>query len=269
MVLAAGTGSRLRSGGDPTPKPLRPVAGVPLLVRVLKTLSSEGVREAVIVTGFEGDAIRRRLLAWESELGLALSFADNPRYLAKNGVSLLAAARFIDRECLLSMADHLYSPALVRRLARAELPVGACALAVDRNIDECMDLDDATKVRAQGGRIVDIGKELPTYDFLDTGVFRVGPSLVAELARLDEQNGDCSLSEGVSALAARGQFHVCDVGDARWVDVDTPEMHAHAEQLIARFGDTLEAPRSSTFVRRLPGSSPYAAPLAAVGGDAE
>ncbi len=268
IVLAAGTGSRLRSGGNQTPKPLRPVAGVPLLVRVLRTLASEGVREAVVVTGYEGEAIRSRLLARESELGLAVSFVDNPRYLAKNGVSLLAAAEFVDRECLLSMADHLYSPALVRRLARARLSPGACALAVDRNIDDCFDLDDATKVRVRGGQIVEVGKELPTYDALDTGVFRIGPALIRELSRLDRDNGDCSLSEGVSALAARGDFVACDVGDARWIDVDTPETHAHAEDLIERYGDGLE-PTDDSVIRRLPVSSPYAAPLAAAGGDAE
>src|SRR5689334_23760127 len=99
VVLAAGTGSRLADGSIPLPKPLRAVAGVPLIVRVLRTLELAGIREAVIVVGFQGDRIKRALLS-EPSLGLELSFVDNPEYNKKNGMSLLAAAEFIDRECL-------------------------------------------------------------------------------------------------------------------------------------------------------------------------
>jgi 1L-myo-inositol 1-phosphate cytidylyltransferase len=237
VVLAAGTGSRLADGTH-APKPLRPVLGVALLVRVLRTLQSQGIREAVIVTGFEGDAIRRALVS-EPSIGLELSFVENERYAAKNGISLLAAADFIDRECLLTMADHLYSPELVRRLLSHELPEGACGLGVDYDADGCFDIDDATKVRVSGGCIADIGKEIPIYDAIDTGVFRIGPALIHELRMLDEKHGDCSLSDGVRALAARGQFFACDVGDVRWIDVDTPAALERAEAMLRVFGDAL------------------------------
>ncbi|MBK7581777.1 MAG: histidinol-phosphate transaminase [Myxococcales bacterium] len=238
VVLAAGTGSRLGEGGDSTPKPLRPAASVPLLVRVLRSLEVAGIREAVVVVGHQADAIRRALVA-EPSLGLELTFVNNERYLAKNGVSLLAAADLVDRECLLTMSDHLYSPELVRRLLAAELPAGACALGVDYDIERCFDLDDATKVGVKAGKIADISKELERYDAIDTGVFRIGPALIEELARLDDQHGDCSLSDGVRALAARGAFHAVDVGDVRWIDVDTPAALERAEAMLRVFGDHL------------------------------
>src|SRR5262245_46661302 len=90
VVLAAGTGSRLREGGTELPKPLRPVLGVALCVRVLRALEASGIREAVIVTGHDGERLRRVLSA-EPSLGLALKFVHNSRYELKNGVSLLAA----------------------------------------------------------------------------------------------------------------------------------------------------------------------------------
>jgi len=220
------------------PKPLRVVGGVPLVVRVLRTLKSAGIQEAVVITGFQGDAVRRALKA-ETELGLKLSFVDNPHFDKKNGVSLLAAARFVDRECLLTMSDHLYSPELVRRLLAAEVPEGSCALAVDYDIERCFDLDDATKVGVELGKIKRIGKELESYDALDTGVFRIGPALIAELAAVEASTGDCSLSDGVQALSRRGRFLATDVGDVRWVDVDTPQALACAEAMLRVFGDTL------------------------------
>ena len=238
IVLAAGTGSRLSEGADVLPKPLRVVGGVPLVVRVLRTLRSAGIQEAVVITGFQGEAVRTALRA-EKGLGLKLSFVDNQHFDKKNGVSLLAASAFVDRECLLTMSDHLYSPELVRRLLAAEVPEGSCALAVDYDIERCFDLDDATKVGVEHGKIKRIGKELESYDALDTGVFRIGPALIAELAAVEASTGDCSLSDGVQALSRRGRFLATDVGDVRWVDVDTPQAMACAEAMLRVFGDTL------------------------------
>jgi histidinol-phosphate aminotransferase len=245
VVLAAGLGSRLAGHSDVVPKPLRRVAGVALLVRILRCLQEVGIREAVVVLGHEGHRIRQALLA-EPSVALELTFVENARYRAKNGVSLIAAGAYVDRECLLVMADHLYSPELPRSLMAAELPEGACALAVDRDVERCFDLDDATKVHTAGGRIQRIGKELTDFDALDTGVFRVGPHLVDALRVIDERQGDCSLSEGVAALAARGAFYAIDVGDARWIDVDTPEALERAEAMLRVFGEHLgDAPEEA------------------------
>jgi len=238
IVLAAGLGSRLSEGGDVTPKPLRRVAGVPLIVRVLRTLEAAGIEQAVVVIGHCGHLIKDAV-AQESELALDVTFVENTDYLKKNGVSVLTAAAFIDQECVLTMADHLYSPELVRRLLAADIPAGGAALAVDYDIPRCFDLDDATKVGVEHGLIVRIAKELDAYDALDTGVFRIGPSLVAELSRVAEQNGDASLSDGVQALSRRGVFAAIDVGEVRWIDVDTQPALERAEAMLRVFGDDL------------------------------
>jgi histidinol-phosphate aminotransferase len=208
------------------------------LLRVLRTLKAAGIQEAVVITGFQGDLVRRTIGA-EADLGLKISFVDNPHYDKKNGVSLLAAADYVDRECVLTMSDHLYSPELVRRLLSAHVPEGSCALAVDYDIERCFDLDDATKVGVEHGKIKKIAKELESYDALDTGVFRIGPALIAELAAVEAMNGDCSLSDGVQALSRRGRFLATDVGDVRWIDVDTPQAMACAEAMLRVFGDSL------------------------------
>ena len=220
------------------PKPLRPIASVALLVRVLRTLQAEGIREAVVVVGYRGEQIERALLR-EPSLALRLHFVRNDDYERKNGVSLLAAREFVDRDCLLTMADHLYSPELVRRLRGFALAPGCNLLAVDHDIDRCFDLDDATKVNTRRGRICDIGKDIETFDAIDTGVFRIGPELIRELDRVYAAHGDCSLSDGVQALAAKGKMRVCDIGDARWIDVDTPEAAQRAEAMLHVFGESL------------------------------
>jgi len=237
IILAAGLGSRLVTGEE-IPKPLKPVAGVPLLVRILRTLQGEGITQAVIVIGYRGEQLRRALLA-EPSLALDLQFVVNEGWdKGANGMSLLAARSWLDEDCILSMADHLYSPNIVRRLQEAELD-GACALAIDRDVPGCFDIDDATKVKLEGNRITGIAKDLEIYDALDTGVFRVNALLGDALATVFERRGDASLSDGVRALSTTGRFVVVDVGDARWIDVDTPEAHAQAEAMLRVWGDEL------------------------------
>lgn len=244
IVLAAGMGSRLRFGGG-EPKPLREVGGKPLLVRVLRSLEAAGIREAVIVVGFEGEAIRRRLLR-EKGLGLQLRFVRNDDYERQNGVSLLAAADYVDQPCILTMSDHLYSPELVRRVMDAA-PLGdRSALGIDYDVARCFDLDDATKVLTRPLPGTDltgvgrIGKELTEFDAIDTGVFLIGPGFVEALRSVEALRGDCSLSEGVRYLAEQGRFAVHDVGDVRWIDVDTPAAMERAEAMLRVFGEDFE-----------------------------
>jgi 1L-myo-inositol 1-phosphate cytidylyltransferase len=250
VVLAAGFGSRLRDT-DNCPKPLRQVASVPLLVRVLRCLSKTGIERAAIVLGFQADQIREAL-EQQPGLGLTLDFVLNEQFAKSNGVSVLAARDYVGSDCVLSMADHLYSPRVVDAVLSTEFSEGSCVLGVDYDIPRCFDLDDATKVRVDKQRIVEIGKTLASYNALDAGVFRIGPSLIESLESVYRAKGDCSLSDGVQALSRRGEFFASDIGSATWVDVDTPEAARHAAHLVQMLGDDLE--RSTE--RRLPTAFP-------------
>jgi 1L-myo-inositol 1-phosphate cytidylyltransferase len=248
VVIAAGFGSRLRDGDDAGPKPLRRVESVPLLVRVLRCLAASGIEQAAVVLGYQADQIRAAL-EQETGLGLSLSYVLNEEYAKSNGVSVLAARQFVGQGCVLSMADHLYSPRVVSAVLSPEFASGSSVLGVDYEIERCFDLDDATKVQVEGGRIVEIAKTLDKYNALDSGVFRIGPSLIEALDSVYREKGDCSLSDGVRALTRRGEFFASDIGGACWIDVDTPESARHAALLLRVLGDDLEG----SFEAPLPG----------------
>jgi 1L-myo-inositol 1-phosphate cytidylyltransferase len=248
VVLAAGFGSRLRDSEN-CPKPLRPVGSVPLLVRVLRQLAASGIEQAAIVLGFQADQIREALERQEG-LGLDLRYVLNEQYAKSNGVSVLAAREFVGAGCVLSMADHLYSPRVVDAVLAPEFPEGSCVLGVDYDIPRCFDLDDATKVRVDNQRIVEISKSLTHYNALDAGVFRIGSSLIEALESVYRVKGDCSLSDGVQALSRRGEFFASDICGAAWVDVDTPEAARHADHLLQVLGDSLEPALNSSGAAR-------------------
>ncbi|MEM7138366.1 MAG: NTP transferase domain-containing protein [Myxococcota bacterium] len=236
VILAAGFGSRL-ADGRPVPKPLREVAGVPLIVRIIEALARGGICEVGVVIGHLGDALEAGLR--KRELGVDLSFILNDEYEKPNGTSLLKARDYVAGPTLLLMSDHLWSPSLLHAVASYPVTERESVLGIDRRIEACFDLDDATKVFVEGDRIMHIDKALVDYNALDTGVFLVTQALIDALDTVDGPEG-CSLSQGVAILAADGRMKAADVGDATWIDVDTPEAHTEAERLLAALGDDLD-----------------------------
>jgi choline kinase len=240
IILAAGRGERLVNG-KPYPKPLEKVNGVPLIVRVLRNLERAGVDQVGIIVGYLGDVLISELSKYD--LDLEIRYFWNHEYNKPNGTSLLAAKEFVTGPTFLMMSDHLWSIDLIHRVRRYPLGFDEAVLGIDFKIDECIDLDDATKVAIRGDRVVRISKTLETYDALDTGVFRITPAVIEALERVEGPAG-CSLSQGIGELAARGKMRVVDVEEATWVDVDTPLAHGHAEKLLRAYGAALR-PMSS------------------------
>lgn len=112
------------------------------------------------------------------------------------------------------------------------LVTDSCTLLVDYKLASIYDMSDATKAFEKGGKIVEIGKELDTFNCIDTGLFVCSPILLSCLRDIYLKNKDASLSEGIQMLAAHGRMHALDILDAFWQDVDTPEMLEHAEKML-------------------------------------
>lgn len=222
LIIAAGHGSRLR-GISPS-KPLTPVAGVPLIEHVVRAAAAGGASRFTIVTGHEAARVEAFLATLADFPIRTVRVAD---WDLPNGHSVLAGAATIDGDYLLTMADHLFDPAIVRRLIDAR--PAALTLAVDRDLEgPLLDMDDATKVETGAdGAIARIGKTLARFDAIDTGLFRATPALG------DAIGDGGSLSEGVQRLADRGLAATIDVTGLRWLDVDDPAALTKAEALVA------------------------------------
>jgi len=230
LILAAGNGTRLRPVSDGLPKPLVPFRGKPILEHVIHRAHKAGIDNFVIVVGYRSDLIRRWLDSrWLGNVSVTL--VENPDYHKQNGVSALKAKDVIRENFLLLMADHVFEPETAKTLINQLLAPGEVILAVDPNIDRIFDLDDATKVRRDGDRIVDIGKEIAKYDALDTGMFLCSPVLFDTLQSAS-RDGNCSLSDGMRQLARERNLRALEIGEAHWQDVDTPEALAHAESVF-------------------------------------
>lgn len=231
VILAAGQGVRLRKNDQDYLKPLYPLHDRPLISHVMRAFARSGVSRFHVVVGFEKEELIPGLERALPE-GADLQLIDNPHWRLSNGVSLLQAAGKVSGRFFLSMSDHLFNPEIIDKLQSGAVSEECLYLAVDRKLDSIFDMDDATKVVSEDGYIRDIGKHLKKFDAVDTGLFVCPPAIFERLeaARVD---GDCSLSDGVRAMAGAGRARVVDIGDALWQDVDTPEMLEHAEEMLA------------------------------------
>lgn len=236
VILAAGKGTRLRESADALPKPLTVVGGSPLIKRTIMTLADAGVEHVVVVTGFMADLVRGTLEKDSSfrERGIRLTYAHNVEFELANGVSVMVGGSQLQGPFMLSMADHVYSANVARLVSRSDMNVADLYLATDPRIDTILDIDDATKVRSEDQRIVEIGKQIRNYDRIDCGVFAVGPALLEHLRAVRAERGDCSLTDGVRRLAQAGRARITDIGDEVWQDIDTPADRDHYERMLAK-----------------------------------
>ncbi|HYB95929.1 MAG TPA: NDP-sugar synthase [Vicinamibacterales bacterium] len=99
LVLAAGLGTRLHPLSSVRAKPALPVAGTPLVVRILKWLHAAGVRRTVLNLHHRAESITR-IVGDGSALDLEVRYSWEPVLLGSAGgparaVPLLGADRFL------------------------------------------------------------------------------------------------------------------------------------------------------------------------------
>jgi NDP-sugar pyrophosphorylase family protein len=95
MIFAAGLGTRLRPLTDHMPKALVPVAGTPMLGRVLLRLKAAGFTEVVVNVHHFADQIVDYLRA-NHHFGLTLHVSDEHALLLDTGGGILAARTWLD-----------------------------------------------------------------------------------------------------------------------------------------------------------------------------
>jgi choline kinase len=231
VVLMAGTGSRLRGSENTIAKPLIPIGGRPLISYAIESFEKAGVKRLHAVVGPNGEELAAAIAPL---LPARMQFRpiSNPNWRKQNGISALCAAGKVAEPFFLTMGDHLFDPAILP--AVVELSASSCLnLAIDKKLETIFDLDDAMKVQTSGDRVVTLGKNLKSYDAIDTGIFLCPEELFDYLCRA-QRDGDCSLADGVRLMAADAKVRAIDIGAAWWQDVDTPAMRTHAEENLSK-----------------------------------
>ncbi len=207
VVLAAGKGTRLAATSGDVPKPLMPVAGVPVIDRVLDTLAGDGLGKVVVVAGHRSEQVEQQL---RGRPGVQIAHQDPP---LGTGHALLAARDLLgDTPMLVVWSDVVVEPGTYRLVADAAAGVDG-AVAVN-HLD---DLSPGGAVDVAAGRVTGITEKpghIPGWNL--TGVLALGPGIWPLVERLEPSpRGEYELPEAVSAWVVAG-------ADVRAVPVGEP-----------------------------------------------
>ena len=236
IILSAGQGSRLGHLVDDRPKCLIDFGGRTLLDRQLDALEAEGVREAVVVTGFHDDLVDAAIAARAGALAVRTIY--NPFYkVADNLGSLFIAKHELSGDCLVWNGDTLVSNALMARVLANPQP-GIC-VTIDRK--DGYDEDDMKVVVDGDGRLHAIGKRLPmgnvNAESIGLLAFREGG---AEQFR-DAIESAIRTAEGttiwylrvIHQIAQKADVWTLDIHGEEWGEVDFPPDVEAARALVA------------------------------------
>ena len=238
IILSAGQGSRLGHIVDDRPKCLIDFNGRTLLDRQLDALETNGVHEAVVVTGFH-DQLVNEAIARRSG-GPAVRTIFNPFFkVADNTGSLFMAREELSADCLVWNGDTLVSRELMRRVVQNDRR-GIC-VTVDRK--SAYDEDDMKVIRdEESGRLRAIGKRI------NEGVNAESIGLLAFREGGAEQFRDAieramRTSEGTTIwylrvihhLAQNGEVWTLDINGEEWGEVDFPPDVEAGRELTARW----------------------------------
>jgi len=236
IILSAGQGRRLLPYTESRPKCLVPVEGRPIVEWQLRCLRERGVSEAVIVTGFQTQAVE----AFTAQLdlpGLTVRTLFNPFFAVADNLASLYMARDELRDGgIILNGDTLFEPAVLERLLQeASAPV---TVTIDR---KSFYDDDDMKVRLDGNRLAEIGKTLPAanVDGESIGMIHLDSigaaalnATVREVLRQPDGLRRWYLS-AVDLLAQRqpGIVEAVSIEGFRWGEIDCPSDLQRAEAL--------------------------------------
>jgi len=228
ILLAGGTGSRLRPATFAVSKQLLPVFDKPMVYYPLTALMLAGVREILVVTA-AGEADRfRRLLGDGTRLGLSLRYLEQP---APEGIAqaLVLGRGFLDgAPVMLALGDNLlYGGGLTGPLQdMARAPRGARVFGY-----RVSDPHRYGVLVFDGERVVDIVEkpEAPVSRWAVPGLYAYGPDAPDRAAALvPSARGELEITDLHRAYLADGQLQVTRLGRGHaWLDMGTPErLHA-------------------------------------------
>src|SRR5260370_8216429 len=108
IILAGGSGTRLSPAARGISKQLVPIYNKPMVYHPLSTLMLAGIREILLITTPEDAPAFHRLFGDGKDLGLALSYAVQPR---PEGLAqaFILGRQFIGKDTVaLALADTLF-----------------------------------------------------------------------------------------------------------------------------------------------------------------
>jgi mannose-1-phosphate guanylyltransferase/phosphomannomutase len=225
--MAGGRGERMKASGSPTPKPLVPVGGVPLLERSLRMLLRAGFRDICVAVSQQlpevGHFVETR--------GAALAAAGNAsvRCLVERAplgnIGAAGELRGLSPAVLVLFADNLITFDLAALLARHTRSGAALTIATHFEPFRI----PYGEVQVVDGRVTAYLEKPERRILVSSGTYVLGPAAM-ELLPPGQRTEIAGL---VERLLAQGGLVVSFPHDTCWIDINDVATLQRAEQMLA------------------------------------
>lgn len=230
IILAAGKGTRLHPLTISKPKGLLEVGSKTILEHQIEGLIAAGIKEVVLVVGFEKEAIQKYLAS--KRYPIKITYVDNAEYETSHPIKSLWFAR-----------EHLNEPVI---FAHCDVLFGREAIAsllahthdsVMPYRDGSWDAEAGKIIVDQDGNVRELGKHIPqknaTGEYLQFAKF--GQKFVERLRNVLEQRLESSKDsytiDAFNDVARAGDIRVIGVPFTGTVlEIDTPEDYEAAKR---------------------------------------
>ena len=210
VIMAGGSGSRLRPLTNEIPKPLLPVAGRPILELIVDQLLETGIGTIFITTHYKADLIENHFRT-AAYAGVDLRFVREKEPLGTAG-SLRLIRDQLDCPFLLMNADILTRLSFSDLLSAHREKQASVTLAVKK---QEVQIPYGVVESDREGRIRKlVEKPLLSFNF-NIGIYAIGPEVLEHIAA----DGALDITELISILLSKGLLvHDYPVDDY-WIDI--------------------------------------------------
>ena len=241
LIFAAGLGTRLRPLTDTMPKALVPVAGVPMLERVLCKLRDAGLDSFVVNVHHFAEQIER-FLAEKGNFGVPVAISREEREPLETGGGIRHAAPLLASPAgrfLVHNVDILSDLDVRWFLAQDDPESLATLLLIDAPADRYLLFDD--EMRLVGWTNVRTGEVkspfLPDFDpskyrcYSFCGIHIVSEAVFDKMASWPEK---FSIIDFYLQQAAENKIRGVLAPDLQLIDIGSPAKLAEADALLSR-----------------------------------
>lgn len=237
IILAGGTGSRLRPLTSVTNKHLLPVGKQPMILCAVRKLVEAGVSDIMVVTGTEhmGDMITLLGSGSDYECEFTYRVQDKPDGIA--GALSLCEDFCAGSPCIVILGDNIFEDSLLDPVNKfkkmCKEKSGSQCMLLLKKVEDPHRFGVATVKKDTISKIVEKPKD-PESDLCVTGIYMYDGKVFDYVRSLKmSDRGEYEITDVNNCYIQSGSAHF-DVLQGWWTDAGTHESYHHANKLVRR-----------------------------------